>query len=59
MSDDWNDHVVLVTGSTSGIGEATALAFSERGAKVVFNSARSVEAGEALAKRTPNSLYVQ
>jgi ketoreductase RED2 len=59
MSENWNDRVVLVTGSTSGIGEATALAFAEQGAKVVFNSARSVEAGETLAKRVPNAIYVQ
>jgi len=51
--------VVLVTGSTSGIGEATALAFSALGDTVVFNSARSVEAGEKLARETPNAHYVQ
>jgi len=51
--------VVLVTGSTSGIGEATALAFAALGDTVVFNSARSVEAGEKLAKETPGAHYVQ
>lgn len=51
--------VVLVTGSTSGIGEATALLFAARGDAVVFNSVHSVEAGERLAASTKNSHYVQ
>lgn len=51
--------VVLVTGSTSGIGEATGLAFAALGDTVVFNSARSVSAGEELAARVPNAHYVQ
>jgi ketoreductase RED2 len=54
-----SDKVVLVTGSTSGIGEATALRFANAGDRVVFNSVRSVEAGERLAAATPDSLYVQ
>ncbi len=51
--------VVLVTGSTSGIGEATALLFASRGDAVIFNSVHSVEAGERLAASTKNSHYVQ
>lgn len=51
--------VVLVTGSTSGIGEATARRFAVAGDTVVFNSAHSVEAGERLAAATPGSSYVQ
>jgi ketoreductase RED2 len=51
--------VVLVTGSTSGIGLATAMRFAEAGHTVVFNSARSVEVGEQLAAQLPGSLYVQ
>jgi ketoreductase RED2 len=54
-----SERVVLVTGSTSGIGEATALRFASAGDHVVFNSVRSVEAGERLAAATPNSMYVQ
>jgi ketoreductase RED2 len=51
--------VVLVTGSTSGIGAATALRFADAGDTVVFNSHRSVEAGEQLASQIPGSSYVQ
>ena len=51
--------VVLVTGSTSGIGEETALRFAALGDHVIFNSVRSVEAGEALSAKTPGSYYIQ
>jgi ketoreductase RED2 len=54
-----SDRVVLVTGSTSGIGEATALRFAKAGDRVIFNSVRSVAAGERLAAATPDSRYVQ
>ncbi len=51
--------VVLVTGSTSGIGEATARRFAARGDLVVLNSARSRTAGERLAAELPGAAYVQ
>jgi ketoreductase RED2 len=53
------DRVVLVTGSTSGIGEATARRFAAEGDVVVFNSVHSVERGAALAQSIPRSHYVQ
>jgi ketoreductase RED2 len=52
-------HVALVTGSSSGIGAATARAFAEAGAAVLVNSARSVSDGEAVAASLPDALYVQ
>jgi len=52
-------HVALVTGSSSGIGAATARAFAEAGAAVLVNSARSVSGGEAVAASLPDALYVQ
>jgi ketoreductase RED2 len=51
--------VVAVTGSSSGIGAATARAFGELGASVLVNSARSVEEGEAVAAALPDAVYVQ
>jgi ketoreductase RED2 len=51
--------VVLVTGSSSGIGEATAKAFDGEGARVVVNSSSSVEAGEAVAASLGDGAYVQ
>jgi ketoreductase RED2 len=51
--------VVLITGSSSGIGAATARRFATLGATVVINSSTSVAAGEALADELPDASYVQ
>jgi ketoreductase RED2 len=51
--------VALVTGSSSGIGAATARMLSGEGAVVVVNSVSSVEAGRALAAELPAASYVQ
>jgi len=52
--------VAIVTGSSSGIGEAIALRLGELGASVVVNSANSVEAGKAVAAKIGgNAHYVQ
>ena len=51
--------VALVTGSTSGIGEAVARHYAAHGASVVINSSRSVEAGERIAAELPDAIYVQ
>lgn len=53
------DRVVAVTGSSSGIGAATARAFAAAGAAVLVNSARSVTEGEAVAASLPDAHYVQ
>ncbi len=55
----FSGQVVLVTGSSSGIGAATAHRFASSGATVVINSATSVAAGEALARELPGASYLQ
>ena len=56
---DLINKVAIVTGSTSGIGEAIAKMLSRQGASVVINSASSVEKGQALTKELKNSIYCQ
>jgi ketoreductase RED2 len=52
-------HVALITGSSSGIGAATARRFASLGASVLVNSTRSVDGGRALADSLPDARYVQ
>ena len=57
---EFSGKVVIVTGSSSGIGEAIALRLGELGASVVVNSANSAEAGKAVAAKIgANAIYVQ
>ena len=55
----FENKVVLVTGSSSGIGEETARLFAAEGARVVVNSSSSVAAGEAVASSLPDAIYLQ
>jgi len=50
MENNIEDKVVVITGASSGIGEATAAMLAERGAKVVLG-ARGLNRLEALARR--------
>jgi len=55
-----DSRVALVTGSTSGIGEAVARRLVERGWRVVINSVKSVDAGKALVAELGEAThYVQ
>lgn len=56
---DLTDRVVIITGSSSGIGEDAARRLAGLGARIVVNSASSVEAGEAVASSLPDAVYVQ
>ena len=55
----FQDRVVVVTGSSSGIGEAAARAFDAEGAHVVVNSSSSVEAGTAVASSLRSGHYLR
>jgi len=55
----FDGQVAIVTGSSSGIGAATAQQLSAEGASVVVNSASSVAAGEKLASELESASYLQ
>lgn len=57
---DLQDRVALVTGSSSGIGEAVARHLSLAGANVVINSSTSVTEGQRIAAALPTDcIYLQ
>src|SRR5215212_1659392 len=59
MSGRLEGKVAVITGGTSGIGEATVRLFVQEGARVVF-SGRSEEAGTALAAELgPSARFVR
>ena len=51
--------IAIVTGSSSGIGAATARLLASEGASVVVNSSKSEEKGRALADELPEAIYVK
>ena len=54
MQNSYTNKIVLVTGGTSGIGKATALAFAKAGAKVVITGRREKEGADVAAEITKN-----
>jgi ketoreductase RED2 len=56
---DLTGQAVIVTGSSSGIGEAVARRLAALGAGIVVNSAASAAAGQRIAADLPDAIYVQ
>ena len=48
MVTEFNNKIALITGGSSGIGRATAIAFAHKGAKVVIASRRAEESEETI-----------
>lgn len=62
MTERWREKVALVTGGSSGIGQATAMAFARKGAKVVVADVQADD-GKATAQQIQRdggeALFVQ
>lgn len=56
---DLTGQAIIITGSSSGIGAATARRLAALGAGIVVNSSSSAQAGKALAAELPDATYVQ
>jgi len=52
---EFKNKVVLITGSSTGIGRSTALGFAKEGAKVVVNCVRSVKKAESVVQKIRKS----
>lgn len=55
---DFTDKVVLITGSSRGIGRASAIAFAERGAKVAVHYNRNSAAAEETRSMLPGGQHL-
>ena len=54
-----NAKVAIVTGSSSGIGAATAIELSQRGWRVVVNYSKSAQEAQAVVARCKDAILVQ